>query len=158
VEREQVITIDLNPGERRLYDRMRAHLSEPVPGRHSGAGDLLLLLPDLCILLLRLLRDDRVPIASKAVALAGLGYVLSPLDFMPAIFFGPLGLIDDVVIAAAALSGVLNRVHPDVVRSHWSGQGDALDAIQRVTAWTEEQVRGGLGLVLGRLMNRPFRH
>ncbi len=32
---------------------------------------------------------------------------------------------------------MLNRVHPDVVRSHWSGQGDALEAIQRVTSWTE---------------------
>ena len=142
-----------------MRDRFAARSGAgPLPPSLMLASALLLLLPDLGILLLRLLRDDRVPIASKAVALAGLGYVLSPLDFMPAIFFGPLGLIDDVVIAAAALSGVLNRVHPDVVRSHWSGQGDALDAIQRVTAWTEEQVRGGLGLVLGRLMNRPVRH
>ena len=32
---------------------------------------------------------------------------------------------------------MLNRVHPDVVRSHWSGQGDALEATHRVSAWTE---------------------
>jgi len=31
-------------------------------------------------------------------------------------------------------------VHPDVVRMHWSGQGDALEAIQRVTQWGEDFV------------------
>jgi hypothetical protein len=37
-------------------------------------------------------------------------------------------------------------VHPDVVRSHWPGQGDALEAIQRATRWSErllgDRIRG----------------
>jgi uncharacterized membrane protein YkvA (DUF1232 family) len=86
-----------------------------------------------------LLRDERVPVGGKALAVLGVGYVLSPLDVLPTLFFGPIGLIDDLFIVAAALSRVLNYVHPDVVRSHWSGQGDALDAIQRVTEWSETQ-------------------
>ena len=52
-------------------------------------------------------------------------------------YAGPIGLVDDVVIATATLSRLLNHVHPDVVRSHWSGQGDALEVIQRVTRWSE---------------------
>lgn len=152
---EQTITIELNPGERRLYDRLRRQVvRRQRPGSASGLGDLLLLLPDLTVLLLRLLRDDRVPIASKAVAVAGVAYVLSPLDFMPSLFFGPLGLVDDLVIVAATLSGLLNRVHPDVVRSHWSGQGDALEAVQRVTMWSESlftvRLRGFLRGLWGR--------
>jgi uncharacterized membrane protein YkvA (DUF1232 family) len=83
------------------------------------------------------MRDDRVPVGSKALAVLGVGYVMSPLDFLPALLFGPLGLLDDVVVVAATLSRILNHVHPDVVRSHWSGQGDALEAIQRVTHWSE---------------------
>jgi len=99
--------------------------------------DLLFLLPDLAVLLFRLMRDDRVPIGSKAIAVLGVAYLVSPIDLMPALLMGPIGLLDDLIVVGAVLSRMLNRVHPDVVRSHWSGQGDALEAIQRVTAWTE---------------------
>lgn len=152
---EQHITIELNPSERRLWDRLRSRVvAEPPPGGGSGVVDLLLLLPDLTVLLARLMRDARVPITSKAVALAGVGYVLSPIDVVPALFFGPVGLIDDLVIVSVALSRLLRRVHPDVVRSHWSGRGDALVAIYRVTSWVEARFSLGLGSVLGRLLRR----
>jgi uncharacterized membrane protein YkvA (DUF1232 family) len=141
VSRESQVTIELNPRERRLYDRMRGFLVERTPGDPSGVRDLLLLLPDLTVLLARLLRDPRVPVGSKLVALAGLGYVISPIDLMPALLFGPIGLLDDLVVVGATLSRLVNHVHPDVVRSQWPGKGDALDAIHRVTAWTEQPRR-----------------
>jgi hypothetical protein len=34
----------------------------------------------------------------------------------------------------------MKSVHPDIVREHWSGQGDALDAITRVTTWVDTQL------------------
>jgi uncharacterized membrane protein YkvA (DUF1232 family) len=152
---DQPITIELNPAERRLWDRLRTRVvSERAPGTGSGVLDLLLLLPDLTVLLSRLLRDPRVPILSKTVALAGLAYALSPIDLVPALIFGPIGLVDDLIVVAMALSGLLNRVHPDVVRSHWSGQGDALDAIRRVTSWVEAQFSGKLSSAIGRLVRR----
>ncbi|MCS5637472.1 MAG: YkvA family protein [Myxococcota bacterium] len=139
------ITIDVNPRTGRFWDRIRQRVAPArPPAEASGAADLLLLLPDLTVLTARLLQDSRVPLAQKAVAVAGLAYVLSPIDLVPALFFGPLGLLDDLMIVAACLSGIVNRVHPDVVRSHWSGQGDALEAIERVTAWVEGQVVGGI--------------
>lgn len=131
------ITIELNPREQRLYDRLREGVVRKRIGEGSGVRDLLLLLPDLTVLLMRLLRDPRVPVTSKAVALLGVGYVLSPIDLMPAILLGPMGWVDDLVVVAAALSRVINHVHPDVVRSHWSGKGDALEAVSRVSAWSE---------------------
>jgi uncharacterized membrane protein YkvA (DUF1232 family) len=134
---EETVTIELNPRERRLYDRVRTQVVEHPPGASSGLRDLILLLPDLTVLLLRLMRDERVPKPAKLLAILGLGYVLSPLDLIPALVVGPVGLVDDLVIVAATLSRMLNHVHPDVVRSHWSGQGDALVAIQRVTRWSE---------------------
>lgn len=112
--------------------------------RASGLSDLVLLLPDLTVLLLRLLRDDRVPWGAKAVALAGIGYVFSPLDVMPEILFGPFGLIDDLVVVCAALSRLMNRVHPDVVRSHWPGRQDALDHVHELTDWAESRIRDTL--------------
>jgi uncharacterized membrane protein YkvA (DUF1232 family) len=135
------ITIELNPRERRFYDRFRARVANVEPSAASGARDLLLLLPDLTVLLMRLLRDPRVSLGDKGVALLGLSYVLSPIDLIPGILLGPIGLLDDLFVVAATLSRVLNHVHPDVVRSHWPGKGDALDAIQRVTRWTESFVK-----------------
>jgi uncharacterized membrane protein YkvA (DUF1232 family) len=134
---EDVITIELNPRERRVYDRLRSQVVSGGTGANSGPRDILLLLPDLTVLLARLLRDRRVPRGPKLLALLGFGYVISPLDVLPTVMFGPIGLVDDVVVVSATLSRLLNHVHPDIVRSHWSGKGDALDAIQRATRWSE---------------------
>ena len=139
------MTIELNPRERRLYDRLRGRLVAPRPNAASGPWDLLLLLPDLTILLVRLLRDRRVPLLEKGLSIAGVAYVLSPIDVLPTLVFGPFGLLDDLFIVAACLSRLLNHVHPDVVRGHWSGKGDALDAIQRTTDWFEREFKLRVG-------------
>ncbi len=149
---EAAVTIELNPRELRLYDRLRERIVEPDIDARTGARDLVLLLPDLTILLLRLLRDRRVPLLEKGIAVAGIAYVLSPIDLLPALVLGPIGLLDDLFIVAACLSRLLNHVHPDVVRGHWSGRGDALDAIQRTTDWFERELRlrvGDLRRLLG---------
>jgi uncharacterized membrane protein YkvA (DUF1232 family) len=138
------ITIELNPRERRLYDRLRARVVRSEPGTPSGWRDALLLLPDLTVLLVRLLRDERVPNGGKLVALLGVGYALSPIDLLPSLLLGPIGLVDDLLVVTAALSRLLNRVHPDVLRAAWPGQGDALEAIQRATAWAEAFFRARL--------------
>jgi uncharacterized membrane protein YkvA (DUF1232 family) len=147
---EQRVTIELNPKEKRLYDRLRQKVIEPNPKTPVGARDLLLLLPDFTILLSRLMRDDRVPMHAKAIALIGVGYVISPIDLMPALLFGPLGILDDLVVVAAATSRLMNHVHPDVVRSHWSGKTDVLEALLRVSSWSSDLFGGrAKGLVRG---------
>ena len=153
---EETVTIELNPRERRLYDRMRLRVAQPEPGTPSGLRDALLLLPDLTVLLLRLLRDPRVPMRAKLLALVGVGYLLSPVDLLPGLLLGPVGLIDDLVVLAATLSRLLNHAHPDVVRSHWAGKGDALEAIQRLTRWSESLFTARLpGLLRGLLRLEP---
>ena len=62
---------------------------------------------------------------------------------------GDSWLVDDLLVVSAALSHLLNDVHPDIVRAAWPGQGDALDAIQRVSRWSEDQVGGRLRRALG---------
>jgi len=135
---DEPVMIELNPREQRLYDRLRTRVAKiPEPGEGSGMADILLLLPDFTVLLARLLRDPRVSRRSKLIALFGIGYVLSPIDLLPALLLGPLGLLDDAVVVTAALSRLINHVHPDVVRAAWPGQGDALEAIQRSASWCE---------------------
>jgi uncharacterized membrane protein YkvA (DUF1232 family) len=139
---EPVVEIDLTARERRIYDRWRSALRKPLPGASPDLRDALLALPDLVVLVLRLLRDGRVRPGDKAIALLGIAYVLSPIDVLPEFLFGPLGLLDDALVLALTVSRLVNRVHPDVVRAHWSGQGEVLDAIQRVTAWAERRLSG----------------
>src|SRR5690606_33953429 len=114
-------------------------------GGATGARDLLLFLPDLTVLLARLLRDGRVPLVEKAIAVGGIAYVFSPLDLLPALVIGPIGLLDDLFVVAACLSRLVNHVHPDVVRANWSRQGDALDVIQSTTGWFERELRLRVG-------------
>ncbi len=157
---EDPIVIELNPRERRLYDRLRAVVVAPRGCSNSGFGDLVLLLPDTVVLMSRLLRDDRVPLRAKAFALFGVGYVLSPIDLLPEVLLGPIGLIDDLFVVAATLSRLLHDVHPDVVRSHWPGQGDALVVIHRITTWAETVVKDRFRDVLhklGGIFGRPGR-
>ena len=154
---ERLVTIDLNPREQRLYDRLRAAVVPPRRGAVSTLRDILLLLPDFAVLLGRLMRDRRVPRGGKLLALLGLGYILSPIDLLPEALLGPLGFVDDLLVLAATLSRLLNYVHPDIVRSHWPGQGDALDAIQRVTSWAETQVKDLARIALPRSVRRRFR-
>lgn len=145
---EERLLLDLGDRERRVYDRLRARVAPLRPGASSGLRDLLLLLPDVAVFLLRLLRDERVPLGAKAIAVAGVGYLLSPIDLIPDFLLGPIGFLDDLLVAAAALASLVNRVHPDLVRHHWPGQGDALAVIRRITDWAETQVSKGVwGLV-----------
>ncbi|MBW2389573.1 MAG: DUF1232 domain-containing protein, partial [Deltaproteobacteria bacterium] len=145
------IEIELNPREVRLYDRLRAAVIDRRPGVGSGFRDILMLLPDLSVLLFRLTRDQRVPLAAKLVAGLGVAYILSPIDLLPEFLLGPIGLVDDLLVVATALSRLLKSVHPDIVREHWSGQGDALDAIHRVTSWADSVLTGRLPDAMRRL-------
>ena len=86
---------------------------------------------------------DRPP-PRKWVAALWLGYLVSPLDLLPGLLFGPLGFVDDLLMLTAAISSLLNHVHPDRVRAHWSGQGDVLEVLHRVSAWCESVFRDRL--------------
>ena len=152
---EEIVTIELNPRERRFYERFRDSLASVDNARLSGFRDVIFLLPDLTVLLARLMRDPRVPLGHKLLAAAGVGYVLSPVDLVPSLLFGPIGLIDDAIVVSAALSRILNHVHPDIVRSHWAGQGDALDAMQRMSEWCESLFTGRFRAAVSALLRRP---
>ena len=147
---DPIVEIDLSARERRIYDRWRSALRKPLPGASPDLRDALLALPDLVVLVLRLLRDSRVRPGDKAVAVLGIAYVLSPIDLLPEFLLGPIGLLDDALVLALTVSRLVNRVHPDVVRAHWSGQGEVLGAILRVSAWAERQVGGRVGRAIGR--------
>lgn len=85
----------------------------------------LMFLPNLVMLLGRLLKDARVPTAEKALFLGAIVYVISPLDLIPDIL--PfIGQVDDLYVVALTLLRLVNRTDESVVRQHWSGGGDII--------------------------------
>ena len=83
----------------------------------------LMFLPNMVMLLGRLLKDIRVPTAEKALFVAAIVYVISPIDFIPDVF--PfIGQVDDLYMVALVLLRLVNRTDESVVREHWSGGGD----------------------------------
>lgn len=83
----------------------------------------MMFLPNMVVLLGRLLKDARVPTAEKALFVAAIVYVISPLDLIPDIF--PfIGQVDDIYVVALTLLRLVNRSDETVVRQHWPGGGD----------------------------------
>ncbi|MGC2237219.1 MAG: DUF1232 domain-containing protein [Pyrinomonadaceae bacterium] len=86
-------------------------------------NNFLMFLPNMFTLLGRLIKDNRVPIAEKALFAAAIVYVIMPLDFIPDVF--PfIGQVDDIYIVALTLLRLINKTDESIVREHWSGGGD----------------------------------
>lgn len=82
------------------------------------AGDIVVLLGDLA-------RDPRVPLRHKAVAVAALSYVASPVDLVPSAV-PVIGRIDDVIVVALAVRALLAGAGHDVVYELWRGSDEGL--------------------------------
>lgn len=96
-------------------------------------GNFMMFLPNMVMLLGRLLKDVRVPTAEKALFLAAIVYVISPLDFIPDIF--PfIGQVDDIYVVALTLLRLINRTDESVVRENWSGGGDIVSLADSIAS------------------------
>src|SRR5688572_9282686 len=107
-------------GKRREIKKLQRHEKSELKGRLKS---FLMFLPNMVTLLARLLKDGRVPTAEKALFLAAIVYVISPLDFIPDVF--PfIGQVDDLYVVALTLLRLINRSDETVVRELWPGGGD----------------------------------
>lgn len=99
----------------------------------SRMKGFLMFLPNMLRLLGNLLRDNRVPVAEKALFAAAIVYVVMPLDFIPDVF--PfIGQVDDVYLVALTLLRLINRTDEKVVRENWSGGGDIIGLASSIAA------------------------
>ena len=100
-------------------------------GRHTEARALASFIPDCLVLLRRLIGDDRVPWRRKLVLLALVAYLSVPIDLVPD-FIPVVGQLDDVLVAALALRYALRSGGPDLLRRHWPGPEQSLQAVMRL--------------------------
>src|SRR5258706_3467 len=127
----------------RFYDRIRSTIQRYVDGKGKVLGktaEFLLLVPDVFILLWRLTTDSRVNGKDKILLGSAVAYYIMPFDLIPEAIVGPAGYLDDLVFGVYVLNKVLGSVDASVVREHWSGSEDVLDAIKRVLNSAESLV------------------
>jgi uncharacterized membrane protein YkvA (DUF1232 family) len=139
---QELDPIELPEKHQRFYDRLREKIEAFI--REKGVNETVtgyvLLAPDLFVLLARLMLDKRVSVQSKAIAGVAVAYFITPLDFIPEVFTGGFGLLDDVVLAVYALRKILVDVDAAVVRQHWNGEEDVLKIITKVVKSADDLI------------------
>ncbi len=74
----------------------------------------------------RLFWDQRVSLLAKIIPVAGLVYIVSPVDLAPAWLMGPLaplGTLDDIGVALLALNLFIQASPAEVVQEHLKNLG-----------------------------------
>ena len=98
------------------------------------------LAPYCAVLFKRLLADARVPRRWKAACAFALVYLAVPFDLVPD-FIPVLGQLDDAILVALVLRGLLRSAGPKLLRRHWPGPLRLLAPLERF-AGTAPAVRG----------------
>jgi len=106
--------------------------------------DLLLALPRLGRMLISLAGDRDVPTAAKVVLAAMAVYLVSPIDLIPD-FIPWLGYLDDVLLAAVVVDGVLNFIDRPLLLRYWPGPPSSLErtaaVARRLARWVPSRVK-----------------
>ncbi|HEY2322895.1 MAG TPA: DUF1232 domain-containing protein [Thermoanaerobaculia bacterium] len=125
----------------RFYDRVRSRIQSYVEGSPVGKpAEYLLLVPDVFILLWRLVNDGRVSGKNKVLLGSGIAYYIFPIDLIPEAFVGPIGYLDDLVFGVYILNRILTDTNETILREHWPGSEDVLSIIQKVLGAAESLV------------------
>lgn len=127
----------------RFYDRVRTRIQSYVDSKGAAVGktaEFLLLVPDVFILLWRLVNDGRVSGKNKVLLGSGIAYFIFPIDLIPEAFVGPIGYLDDLVFGVYILNRVLADTDAAVLREHWPGSEDVLSIIQKVLGKAESLI------------------
>jgi uncharacterized membrane protein YkvA (DUF1232 family) len=100
-------------------------------GGRSDARALAGFIPDCVVLVQRLLRDPRVPRRRKLGLGLLVAYLVVPIDLVPD-FIPVAGQLDDAILVALVLRGLVRSGGEDLLRHHWPGPERSLALISRV--------------------------
>jgi uncharacterized membrane protein YkvA (DUF1232 family) len=101
-----------------------------VGGRQWDVRMVARLVPYCAVLFKRLLADPRVSGRWKAACALALVYLALPFDLVPD-FIPVAGQLDDAILVALVLRGLLRSAGPRLVRQHWPGPPALLAPLER---------------------------
>lgn len=141
-EREKIDerVVDMDPDKLKFYEDLRRKAKDWTGQKTGKAGgklsEYLFMLPDFFILLTRLMMDKRVPTKRKLMVGGIVAYMMMPFDIIPD-FIPIIGHVDDLVLVVMGLNMVLNDTDPKVLADNWSGEGEVLLQLQKISAAAE---------------------
>jgi len=104
-------------------------------------------LPDLLRLIAKLVGDPLLPRAAKIALAAAMVYLASPIDLIPD-FIPLVGYLDDLLVAALLVDGILNWVDRGLVLKYWPGSPDSLERLARaarmLAVWVPRRLKARL--------------
>src|ERR1700682_1187839 len=126
-----------------------------MPSVFSRAKELLIEVPGHGKLAYCLLRDDRVPVAPKALLVGALGVIVSPLDF-PA-WIPVLGEFDMLALSILAVKTFIEACPEEIRREHEAAIKAKQSVFDRDVRDTAGAARDGAGRMLNRIRSRVRR-
>ena len=103
------------------YTIGREIVANKLPNKVKSITDYIFIIPDIVILIYRLLKDKRVSIKTKVIISGAVAYISVPSDILPdKIPF--VGKIDDLAVAVFALDIVLKEVPLNIILENWQGK------------------------------------
>ena len=115
--------------------------------------DVIRQIPSYLRLLGGLVVDRRVSVVDKALLVAAVAYIVSPLDLIPD-FIPFLGEVDDIFLLMTALERLIANAGEDVVADHWRGDPAELATmnLKEVVGAASMFLPGGIKTKLVRLV------
>lgn len=113
-----------------MYTSSREFVVEHIPEKAKEYKDYIMFIPDIVALIFRLLKDNRVPIKTKAVVGASLGYIACPIDILPdKVPF--IGALDDISVVFFALNRIINDVDIEIILENWQGKNEFVVVLRK---------------------------
>jgi uncharacterized membrane protein YkvA (DUF1232 family) len=103
-------------------------------GRRTDARAWAGFIPDCIVLVKRLMGDPRVPRSRKLLLGALVAYLALPIDLVPD-FIPVAGQLDDAIVVALVLRGVLRAGGHGLLREHWPGPEQSRAVIERLVGF-----------------------
>jgi uncharacterized membrane protein YkvA (DUF1232 family) len=139
-----------------FYDRLRERMLLAAERQSQRYGkpviEALLLVPDVFILMVRLVLDPAVPGEARALIGGALAYFLLPLDLFPEALVGAAGFLDDLVLGAAVLSQALGGELEPYANKYWNGDRELRQTLRDIT----QSAQALLGRDLDRRLKRTL--
>lgn len=124
------------------YAKLRKSLCEKVPKKYEKFVEYFMILPDLIVLLGRLLKDNRVEIKTKVIIAGTIAYLASPVQII-ADAIPILGQVDGISLTFFVLDRIVNEVPEKVIIENWQGNSDIICKIKDGTKFIFNNIGTG---------------
>src|SRR3712207_139693 len=113
------------------YFKIREDIKCKFSKKYESIGEYILLIPDIMVLLYRLMKDNRVNKKIKISIGSLIAYLALPVDIIPD-SVSVLGKIDDFGISFMLLDKIIDDIPEEIILEHWQGRVNIITKVKEV--------------------------